>query len=49
MFGLRMFGYGQAGPTLGSAIARRLVLVGSWWRWVAAGGTMLLGHVVANC
>ena len=32
-----------------SQIARRLAMVSSRRRWVAAGGTVLLGNVSADC
>ena len=30
-------------------IARRLILVGSRWSWVASGGAVLLGKATADC
>ena len=30
-------------------IARRPVMVGSRWQWVAGGGAMSLGNAIADC
>ena len=30
-------------------IARRLVMVGSRWQWVASGGAVLLGNATTDC
>ena len=30
-------------------IARRLIMVGSTWSWVADGGAVLLGNATADC